>query len=94
MLPSPAWKMLLIVSPYFCADFADVPQRRRDLRARHDAILHVIRRAHPAHRAERVLAALPQQIPLFGRSRDTKFAWRGRRGKRRESAPPAPPPLP
>ena len=68
ILPSPAWKILLMVRPYFSRDFADVAQRGRNLRARHHAILHVIGRAHAAHRAEGVLAALPQQLALFGRS--------------------------
>ena len=41
-------------------------QRGRDLGARHHAILHVVERADAAHRAEGVLAALPQQFALLG----------------------------
>ena len=55
-------------------DLADEVQGGRDLGARHHAILHVVGRADAAHRAEGVLAALPEQVALFGRSRHAELA--------------------
>ena len=74
MLPSPAWKMLLIVRPYFSRHLADEAQRGRDLGARHHAILHVVRGADAADGAECVLAALPEQLAFFGGARHAELA--------------------
>ena len=49
-------------------------QRRRNLGARHHSVLHIVGGAHASHRAERVLAAFPQQVALFGRARHAKIA--------------------
>ena len=54
------------------ANLADIAESRRDLGTGHDTILHVVKRADPADGAKRVLAALPQKIALFGRSRHTE----------------------
>ena len=47
------------------ADLDDAREDVRQLRARHDAVLRAIAGAQPADGAERLLAALPQQQPLF-----------------------------
>ena len=46
------------------ADFVDAPERLRELRARDHAVLHIVARRNPAHRAEGVLAPFPQQLAL------------------------------
>ena len=77
MLPSPAWKTLTIRMSYFAPISRDPLQDVRQLRARHDAVLRAVAGAQPADRAERLLAALPQQQPLLGVGRPGGL--RGRR---------------
>ena len=52
---------------YFLAISPMASQRGGDLRARHHAVLHVVSRADAPDRAERVLAAFPEQVALFRR---------------------------
>src|SRR3954464_10544739 len=47
------------------ADIANCLKRLCDLRARNDAVLDVVRWAHPSDRSKGVLAALPEQVALF-----------------------------
>src|ERR1035441_2264937 len=46
--------------PVLARRCVDEMERRSDLSARHHAVLHIVSRAHAAHGAECVLAALPQ----------------------------------
>src|SRR5208283_2946064 len=61
-------------------DPVNLAQRRRNLSARHHAILYVVYGTHPANRTEGVLATLPYQFALgrglcnANRSRATAFA--------------------
>ena len=45
-------------------ELADPAQHLGELRPRHDAVLHVVVRRHPAHRRERALAAEPEKGAL------------------------------
>ena len=55
-MPSPAWNTLPMRRPDRCFERADPAEHLRQLRARHDAVLHVVVRRHAAHRGERRLA--------------------------------------
>ena len=55
---------------------ANPAQHLRQLRARHDAVLHVVVRRHAAHRRERRLASLPDPRALVVVLRDLDRRWR------------------
>jgi hypothetical protein len=78
MLPSPAWNTLTNAHAVLLA-VAVMLQDLRQLGARHDAVLRAVTGAEPADRAEGLLAALPQQLPLRRRRRLADFpgaaAW-------------------
>src|SRR3977135_490672 len=57
----------------FAAYFRDTAQRFRQARARDDAVLHVVHGRQPPESAERVLSALPQEIPLAVIASDAHF---------------------
>ena len=56
------------------ADFDDLAQNVRQLRARHDAVLRAIAGAEPADRAEGLLAAFPELEPLLFIAGEANFA--------------------
>src|ERR1051325_10675825 len=58
----------------FLGNAIDEPQHRRNLRARDNAILCVIRRRESAERREGILAALPQKQAFLLRRRAPDFA--------------------
>ena len=67
--------------PDALAERADPAEHFGQLRARHDAVLHVVVRRHAAHRGERRLAALPDARALLVvlRHFDRRGARRGGR---------------
>ena len=66
----------------FFADLADAAQRGGQFRPRDHAVLRVVSGRKAADRAERVLAALPQQIALARIAGHAHFARAMQRGKR------------
>ena len=71
-LPSPAWKTLHTRTPCFAAIVAMLAEHLRQPRARHDRVLHEQVRRDAAHRAERLLAALPELAARSASSRATR----------------------
>ena len=63
-LPSPAWNTFIIVRSLLGGDRVDLAQHLDELRARHDRVVQVVVGRDAGDRAERRLAALPQQRPL------------------------------